>query len=426
MLQTVKSNHSLPITRQVLWSDSQTVLSWIRSDQHKYKQFVAFRIGEIVELTTASDWRYVPSDKNIADVVTKWGSGPPVTSNSPWFNGPLFLYEPESMWPAQMGVIVDVPDEKKACVLFHDASFASPLINVQVTSCWGRLIRIAASVIRFIENCRRKVKGQPILVLQAHRSLEGLIRRDVEQILQPMRQEELQFGEKVLLKQAQREGFLEEIEVLENKRDSNSTANIRKSCCLYQLHPILDADGLIRMDGRLALSEAIPFDQKFPIILPRRHTVTALIIQSYHEKFGHGNRETVFNELRQRFYIPKLRSMIKSVTKDCSWCRVNRCQPKVPLMAPLPVQRVTPPFRPFCSVGVDYLGPVEVSIGRRREKRWIALFTCLAVRAVHLEVVHNLTTEACLMAIRRFICRRGSPNEFFSDNGTNSRAPTTK
>ncbi|XP_055632616.1 uncharacterized protein LOC129773090 [Toxorhynchites rutilus septentrionalis] len=83
MLHTVKSNHTLHISRQVLWSDSQTVLSWIRSDQHKYKQFVAFRIGEIVELTSASDWRHVPSDKNIGDVVTKWGIGPPLDSNVP-------------------------------------------------------------------------------------------------------------------------------------------------------------------------------------------------------------------------------------------------------------------------------------------------------------------------------------------------------
>lgn len=95
-------------------------------------------------------------------------------------------------------------------------------------------------------------------------------------------------------------------------------------------------------------------------------------------------------------------------------------------MAPLPVQRVNPQLRPFCSVGVDYLGPVEVSVGRRKEKRWIALFTCLAVRAVHLEVVHSMTTESCLMAIRRFVCKRGSPDEFFSDNGTNFKGASNE
>ncbi|XP_062556867.1 uncharacterized protein LOC134221695 [Armigeres subalbatus] len=70
LLRTVQSHHSLPIHKYFLWSDSQTVLSWIRSDQLKYKQFVAFRIGEIQENTNISDWRWVPSKMNIADVLT--------------------------------------------------------------------------------------------------------------------------------------------------------------------------------------------------------------------------------------------------------------------------------------------------------------------------------------------------------------------
>ncbi|XP_062533330.1 uncharacterized protein LOC134202319 [Armigeres subalbatus] len=88
-------------------------------------------------------------------------------------------------------------------------------------------------------------------------------------------------------------------------------------------------------------------------------------------------------------------------------------------MAPLPAARITPGMRPFSFAGVDYCGPINVTVGRRTEKRWICLFTCLTTRAVHLDVAHNLTTQACLMAIRRFICRRGKPIEFFSDNGTN-------
>ncbi|XP_055622666.1 uncharacterized protein LOC129766188 [Toxorhynchites rutilus septentrionalis] len=325
------------------------------------------------------------------------------------------------MWPSQEKVELDVPDEMKACVLFHGISFTTPSIDIHVTARWGRLIRIAASVIRFINNCRRKAKSHPIFVSKASSSLEVFVKKTPKCILKPLCQEELRAGEIILLKQAQRDGFPEEVRTLEERRDSNSWVLVEKSSWLYQLRPIINTDGVVRMSGRLALAEEIPFDQKFPIILPRRHGITEMIIQSYHERFGHANRETVFNELRQRLYIPKLRSVITTVVKNCTWCRVKRSQPKNPLMAPLPVQRVTRPLRPFCSVGVDYLGPIEVSVGRRKEKRWVALFTCLAVRAVHLEVVHTLSTQACLMAIRRFICRRGSPDEFFSDNETNFR-----
>ncbi|XP_055591132.1 uncharacterized protein LOC129743184 [Uranotaenia lowii] len=88
-------------------------------------------------------------------------------------------------------------------------------------------------------------------------------------------------------------------------------------------------------------------------------------------------------------------------------------------MVPLPEQRLTPYVRPFQYTGLDYLGPVEVTVGRRREKRYVAVFTCLVVRAVHIEVAHSLSKDSCIMAIRRFVQKRGPPSEIFSDNGTN-------
>lgn len=91
-------------------------------------------------------------------------------------------------------------------------------------------------------------------------------------------------------------------------------------------------------------------------------------------------------------------------------------------MAPLPNERVTPFVRPFSYVGIDYFGPVDVVVGRHGEKRWIVLFTCLSVRAVHLEVAYKLDTASCIMAIRRFVLRRGPPITIFSDNGTNLKA----
>ncbi|XP_055622869.1 uncharacterized protein LOC129766369 [Toxorhynchites rutilus septentrionalis] len=88
-------------------------------------------------------------------------------------------------------------------------------------------------------------------------------------------------------------------------------------------------------------------------------------------------------------------------------------------MAPLPEIRLTAFIRPFTHTGLDYFGPVFVKQGRSLAKRWIALFTCLSIRAVHLEVVHSLSTQSCVMAIRRFVVRSGSPTTFSSDNGTN-------
>ena len=88
-------------------------------------------------------------------------------------------------------------------------------------------------------------------------------------------------------------------------------------------------------------------------------------------------------------------------------------------MADLPEDRVTPGKSPFCYVGVDCFGPFMVKSSRSIVKRYGVLFTCLSIRAVHIEVAHTLDTDAFINALRRFIARRGKPVQMRSDNGGN-------
>lgn len=179
------------------------------------------------------------------------------------------------------------------------------------------------------------------------------------------------------------------------------------------------------MDGRIAEGLSLPFEMRFPIILPKRHPITTKVLEHYHRKAGHVNAETAVNEVRQRFRIPNLRAALKAVAKVCVWCKVKKCKPIIPRMAPLPLARITPGVQAFGFTGVDYFGPINVTVGRRTEKRWVCLFTCLTTRAVHLEVVHSFTTQGCLMAIRRLISRRGKPIDFFfriMERTSNARA----
>jgi transposase InsO family protein len=146
--------------------------------------------------------------------------------------------------------------------------------------------------------------------------------------------------------------------------------------------------------------------------------VTFLIVRYYHDRYAHQNNELVLNEVRQKFWIPDLRVVLKKVRNSCQFCKNYNAKPSPPEMGNLPSVRLTPYVRPFVFTGLDYFGPVEVSVGRHREKRWVALFTCLTVRAIHLEVVETLTTDDCILALKRFIARRGIPREIYSDNGT--------
>lgn len=89
--KTICNSYSLKLDQRIFWWDSRTVLGWRKSDQPKYQQFVAFRVGEILEITDITEWRWMPSKLNVADEATKWQKVPGFTKESRWFSGPEFL-----------------------------------------------------------------------------------------------------------------------------------------------------------------------------------------------------------------------------------------------------------------------------------------------------------------------------------------------
>ncbi|XP_055585122.1 uncharacterized protein LOC129737973 [Uranotaenia lowii] len=420
----IECEHDLKVTRRVFWSDSRTVLSWIRSDQRKYKPFVGFRIGTILQNTKIDEWRWVPTKHNIADIVTKPSASLFLETDSPWFLGPDFLRKDESEWPEQHLPSPNTTEELRVCHQHHTTISSFSFIDVTRISKWNILLRTICCVFRFASNCRRKAKKEPIETVEAPDSTKRLVVRFVPGVVVPLQQSEYERAETVLWKMAQHQHYFDELATLKKNEGlpKEKWLSIEKTSPLHRLLPFLDDLGVLRVDGRIREATFIPFDTRFPIILPREHAVTYHLINFYHQRYGHANKETVFNEMRQRFHISKLRPVIDRVGKQCQWCAVRKSRPRPARMAPLPVERITPYLKPFSYVGVDYFGPIEVTVGRRSEKRWIVLFTCLSVRAIHLEVAYRLNTDSCIMAIRRFVLRRGPPVTFFSDNGTNLKA----
>ncbi|XP_062541338.1 uncharacterized protein LOC134209368 [Armigeres subalbatus] len=398
LLDNVLSSLDLTITKRYLWSDSTTVLSWLRSDSRRYHQFVAFRVGEILMTTSVDEWNYIPSKLNVADAATKWKDGPSFDNKSPWYNAPDFLYKSREYWPKTSAVDkVDTDIELRSAFLFH-GTVQQPLIDSARFSNWNRLLRAAAFVLRSIRRFKGEKLTNPCLLTQ----------------------DELQKAEHLLWRQIQAEVYPDEVAIMKrNFLRPEDAVSISKSSPLYRLSPFMDEYGIIRMNSRITAAPTLPMDAKRPIILPKKHMVTILIVEHYHRRYLHGNRETVCNEMRQHFYITGLRGVIRQVSSKCLFCRIRKAVPKPPMMAPLPEARVTGFVRPFTHTGVDYFGPLMVKQARSLVKRWVALFTCLTVRAIHLEVVHSLSTQSCVMAIRRFVARRGSPESFYSDNGTN-------
>ena len=227
--------------------------------------------------------------------------------------------------------------------------------------------------------------------------------------------DELAQAERLLVAQSQAESFPEE------KKALNDGKAIGAASRLVQLHPVLDDGGLIQAKGRVFKAEALDQEARQPVILDNRHPFTALVIQQLHADGGHHGQECLINELRQRYWVLKTRSTVRKVTQACQVCKIQRAKPKAPEMAALPECRLTPYVRPFTFTGMDYFGPMTVTVGRRHEKRYGVLFTCMTTRAVHLEIAASLTTDSAISAVRRLIPRRGKPKEIFSDNCINFR-----
>ncbi|XP_055645616.1 uncharacterized protein LOC129782482 [Toxorhynchites rutilus septentrionalis] len=402
LMKFVVDGHNFGITKRFLWTDSTVALSWINSDPCRFRPFVAHRVSEIQEYTQQMEWQWVPSDKNPADEASKWGVGPYFCSNSIWFSGPEFLCKPEDEWidwEIPHHRVQQCKDELRSLYIHQEFFIPEPIVDVSRFSSWNRLHRSVAYVYRFIVNSKRNRNYQT----------------------GDLTQNELQEAEKILIRSVQWECFAEEMATLSRNQKVADTERraLDKTSKMYQLTPTLDEVGILRIDGRIGAASCASRDLKFPIILPKSHHLTHLIIDRQHRILLHANNETVVNEVRQRFHVPNLRAQVKKVVENCQYCRIKKAVPRVPQMAALPLARLSPYVRPFSYVGVDYFGPLFVKVGRSSVKRWVALFTCMTIRAVHVEMVHNLTTESCIRSVRRFVCRRGAPLEIHSDNATN-------
>lgn len=380
--------HKMNVTRRVFWCDSTTVLHWIRNNTRTYKTFEANRLGEIDELTKISEWRYVPTKLNAADLATREVFDKALFQRE-WFTGPNFLYKTEEFWPVDVIQVTSSEGDHTCVTAEVDVPVDLPVPDPSRFSSWLRLLRATAAVLVFVDRCRKR---------KASLDCDTLKR-----------------AECMLIKYAQNTSFAEEIAAIRNERSLSRTSK------LLTLTPYLDSCGILRVGGRIDAAQHVDLELKRPVILDGRNPVARLLVRHYHVKAAHGNQETVVNNLKQKYWIIRMRPTVKYIASKCMLCKIRKCKPYVPRMGDLPAARMAHHHRPFSFCGLDLFGPVEVAVGRRREKRYGVLFTCLTVRAVHIELVSSLSTDSLIMALRRMAARRGWPNQLYSDNGTNLR-----
>ena len=383
-----------PETPMHYWSDSQNVLCWIHNDSKLFKPFVANRVAYIHERTETSQWHYVPTKLNPADLTSRGSNMKDLIDNEFWLHGPKFLYDPETPWPKQKqyGFPTDAEELSKEEVK-QIFSFYIRATDLPVIENFDKLSDLIDSMIMTLRKRNNEDGNAPISVEEHETALIELI------------------------KIAQEEGFADELASL------RANQSIKRRSKVFKLCPKLDTEkNILRLDTRLSYSESLPYDTKYPILLPKSHHLTKLLILHFDKEIHHTyGTNYLVHKLREKYWVPAARQAVKKARKECIECQKQHAKAAPPKESPLPTHRVNTPVRPFQSTGVDFTGFYLTKQGRGipRIKRYGCFFTCTATRAVHFEVAESLETSAFLDCLARFTSRRGIPRDIFSDNGTN-------
>ena len=338
--------------------------------------------------------------------------------NRRWLNGPAFLWKEETSWPAMIEVPplkdsdLDVKKESRIYTTVAVQDLIGGLIHHYFS--WWKLKRVFSWMLRYKKFLRSNVCKQKVDDASPLISSKDIVGKLT--IL------ELQKAEEKIVRQVLKATFPKVFDALSNispgaNRRLMKKTRKREGASIFQLNPKL-RNGLLVVGGRLE-SARVDEDLKYPYILPNDHHVTELIIRHNHRSVGHMGQESVLSSLRERFWVIKGRSAVRRVLRKCVDCQKRKAPTGEQFMAKLPEDSITPHKPPLTYVGVDLFGPIEVKQRRSRVKRYGCIFTCLSVRAIHIEVANTLNTDSMINALRRFISLRGCPEEIRSDCGTN-------
>ncbi|UYV65158.1 hypothetical protein LAZ67_3003366, partial [Cordylochernes scorpioides] len=356
-----------------LWSDSTTALSWIKKEI-EWRVFVRNRVREIQATTNLNDWRFVPSQLNPADLLSR-GCPPSQFVQSRWWEGPEWLKKPKEFWPNSEFSINPKEINVEENIMKTNINFNIDYKDWILTrrSNYSLNIRVMSYVLRFLGKLKKQSTETG-----------------------PLKVSELDLAEKKLIRMIQEKVSMEK---------SNATKSFKI---------LKNTDGLWCVESKL-LHGQVPEEFKTPIILPGDHPFVEQLIWEVHLKNGHVGVQFILSKLREKFWIIRGRKTIKKIISKCIACKRLKEKYLQRPMAALPENRIGL-GKPFQITGVDLLGPLHLKEGG---KVWVAAFTCAVYRAIHLELVKSLETGVFMMALHRFICRRGRPEKIYSDNGTN-------
>nr|XP_041632357.1 uncharacterized protein LOC121502721 [Drosophila kikkawai] len=324
-----------------------------------------------------------------------------------WFEGPEFLRQEPQYWPRDNKDINDidleaVQLEKRKSAFAVQTTSNQLLEGVYKSSSYQRCLLVVAWMFRFIHRCRNLTPSQSPSPSPTPTELQRALHCIVWNI--------------------QTNYFAQEISSV--LKGQPICTNLKNLSLFLQ---VTDGFQLLKVGGRLELAD-YPETQRHPVLLPTKDPFVSQFVRRLHLQNYHAGPRTLVGLIRRQFWIVNARDLARQVVRSCIHCRRYRPTLEKQLMGQLPKERITP-SRPFSRCGIDFCGPINVYLrirGKPPTKAYLAVFVCFATKAIHVEVVSDLTTDSFIASLKRFIARRGLPSDIFCDNATNFAGANNK
>lgn len=381
-----------------LYSDSTIVLSWLRTPPHLLKIFVANRVVEILQHTAPNQWNHVKSAENPADPASRGLLADELIGCSIWWNGPGFIHR-EVLVDSNDHILDSHPE------YLQELKTSQPAVHhiVEDTEVYLKLLdrissfsksrRIFAYIMRFIHNrfCER-----------------------TERLIGPLSSKELRLGLLAMIRVTQKHFYHKDFMMINKSKPAISNE-------LRSLAAFVDDKGVLRVGGRIDKAP-LPYDTRHPFIIPHKSRLGFLICAYYHDITIHGTTRLMASLIQRQFWIPSIRKLIRKCIFSCKTCYLPKALTKTPIMAELPSSRFEN-LRPFSNIALDFAGPYFIKSSSRRNapktKCYLAVFVCMEIKAIHLELSPDLSSEGFLRVLDRLVARRGICRKIYCDRGTN-------
>ena len=156
LAQFIKEEQDIDFAESIFWSDSTTVLYWLRTPEMRHRIFIANRLAKILDVSSAFDWRYIPSVANPTDDGTRGYSVYQMKSESRWISGPSFSSKHRSDWPKQ-----EILQSQYVKIVFFLSSVpvTETVVDLKRFSSWNKLIRVIAFCLFFADKCKKRSKN---------------------------------------------------------------------------------------------------------------------------------------------------------------------------------------------------------------------------------------------------------------------------